>query len=284
MNPDTKTPLPIRYAGGHSRSVKKSAADILSRPGIRMSMILATLLFISVWIGTLYLVENTWLALDWSGLYESSPLLYSALDILLYLVDGLIVIFLCIPLAYGWFRFMYLAAGGVTPPYSVLFTAFGNQTIYLRSLALMLRLLLRCAIPLLIFAAAAVIAFLFFTLGGVFGIFLMVIFSVLAAVALLLGTLYNAGVTLVIFLDINHPDLSVKTLFAQAKQLLEKKKAELWLMELTLIPWLLLGLVTIGTVLIFHTIPLYFISLQRALCGITGEILPVAETVTKSTT
>ena len=277
--PELPSISPILYTPPEKRSVRRVSSDIISRPGVRMGMLLSTLLFLSVWIGTIYLVENTWYALDWVKLYEISEPLYHALDILLYVVDGLIVLFCGIPLIPGWIRYMYLAANGSTPPFSIIFATYANRKSYRRAMLLTLGMLWRLLALLAVFAAVTLLSMLAFSLPGALGYVLMIILALSAAAILIFGSIRLAGLTIAVFLDINHPTAPLRTIFLRAKTLLRGKHIEIWLLELSLLPHVILGLVTIGVYMIFHTIPLYFTCLQRQFCDITGEHLPVAEVV-----
>ena len=277
------TPTPKPYRAPAARSVKKHAQDILSRPGVRMGYVLSTILLLTTWIGSIYLVENTWYALDWIALYEASPLAYNLLDALVYVLDAIVIVFLGLPLLYGWLRYVSLASTGTTPSLSLLFTPFGQKHDYMRSLAVTLCLAAHLVLLLLPCALFGALCFFCAVWGGVIGWLLAVLLGILALAALIGATLGNAGMLLVVFLDINHPALTVRELLALAHRYRKGKRFELWLLGLSLIPQFLLGLLTIGTLLLFHAIPLALISFQRAYGGITGERLPVTDVVSTTT-
>ena len=48
---------------------------------------------------------------------------------------------------------------------------------------------------------------------------------------------------------------------------------------MTLIPAYLLGIVTLGVMMIYHAIPLTFVTQQRRYAALTGERLPCATVV-----
>ena len=274
---------PLAYQPTPPPSAHRVATNILHRPGVRMGMLLSTLLFLSVWIATIYLVENTWYALDWVKLYENHEPLYHTLDILLYVVDGLIVLFCCVPLIPGWMRYMLLTATGTTPPFSILFYAYANRKSYRRAMLLTFGILWRIVALLAVFALTSVLAMLAFILPGALGYVLMVILAISAAAVLIFGSIQLAGTSMVIFLDINHPTAPLRTIFSRTKAMLRGKKSEIWLTELTLLPHILLGILTFGVYMILHTIPLYFTALQQHYSRITGEHLPVTEIVLSQT-
>lgn len=273
-NPPTTTPHPVPFTQPTQRTVKRCAADILSRPGVRMHMLLSTIILLAVFTGSIYLVENTWFALDWDALYENSPLLYDLLDALLYAIDAVIVLLFGIPLAYGWLRYLYLCATGITPPLSILFFAFGNRQTYLRTLAIMLCMLLHLAVPAAVLCALIWLIRLFAALGTAFGIVMIVLLSIVSAAVAVIGWLLSVGITWIVMLDLNHPDMRIKELFVHQRTLTRQKRSELWLLQLTLLPLWLLGVLTLGTVLLLHSLPLSVICMQRAFCDLTGERLP----------
>ncbi len=277
MKPYVPTPVP--YQAKRPRSLRKRAADILRQPGVRMSMVLATVLFLTVWISSIYLIENTWYAVDWLAVYAKSPALYTLLDILLYVADGLIVFFLCLPLLYGYIRYIYLAATGAVPPYSVMFCAFTSARAYVRTLGLTLLFLFQSAIPFALFAASIALAYVCFTQATLLGYLLSVPCVIVGTALLILGTIANAGASLIFILDINYPDTSVFRLYRRAHALRKGKRAEIWLLELSFLPHLIPGALSLGLSLLFHAIPLQFITVQRALLSITGEWLPVVRVV-----
>ena len=281
--PELPNTAPRTYQPAPPPNPRRVAAQILRRPGVRMGMLLSSLLFLSVWVGSIYLVENTWYALDWVKLYQNSESLYHVLDVLLYVVDGLVILFFGIPLIPGWIRYMLLAATGTTPPFSILFYAYANRKIYRRTMLLTFGMLWRVVLVLAAFALATLLAILVFALPGVLGYTLMVILAVAAAAILIFGSIHLAGTTMVIFLDINHPTASVRTILSRAKALLRGEKSDLWLTELFLFPHVLLGVLTFGVYMTFHTIPLYFTALQQHYSRITGEHLPVTEIVLSQT-
>lgn len=277
--PDLNPCTPITYTPERQPSTRMVASDILRRPGVRMGMLLSTLLFLSVWIGTIYLVENTWYALDWVKLYDRSETLYHALDILLYVVDALIIVFCGLPLIPGWIRYMHLAASGTTPPFSIMFYAYANRKAYRRAMLLTLGILWRPVVLLAAFAAVTWLSMLAFSLPGALGYVLMIILALSAAAILIFGSIRIAGVTLAAFLDTNHPTASLRTVFSRSGAMLRGKHIEIWLLALSLLPHVILGILTFGVYMILHTIPLYFTCLQRKFCDISGEHLPVAEVV-----
>ncbi len=278
-NHPSSVPTPIPYKPTPVRSVRRHAKDVLSRPGVRMSMLLSFLVMLIVWIASVYLVENTWLALNWYALYEISPFLYVLLDGFLYLIDAVVVVFLGFPLLYGWLRHSYLAATGTTPPLSVLFAAFGNRSVYWRSQAIVLRMLLHIAIPVGGFALLVFLAHVVTGLGSVTGYILMVVLAILAAVVLIFGWIANVGLTMVVFLDINHAELGINALFSRYRALCRGRRSELWLLQLSLIPSWLLGVLSLGTLLLIHAVPHSLICMHRVFCRMTGEKLPTAAPV-----
>lgn len=276
---NTQVPLPIAYKPKRSRSLRKRAKNILRLNGVRMGMVLATILFMTLWIISIYLVENTWYAIDWLTVYAQSQPLYDFLDILLYIADGLIVFFICLPLLYGWIRYMYLAATGVVPPYSILFTAFSSARAYFRSLGIVLLFILQSSLPLLLFGGAITLTYLCYIQATIWGYLLCPLCAIVGIALLILGTVANAGASLVFILDINHPSLPVLRLFRRAHHLRRGTRFQVWLLGLSFLPHVILGIISLGLSLLFHAIPLQFITVQRALLSITGESLPVGETV-----
>ena len=281
--PELPNTAPRAYQPAPAPNTRRVAAQILRRPGVRMGMLLSTLLFLSVWVGSIYLVENTWYALDWVKLYQNSKTLYHVLDILLYVVDGFVILFFGIPLIPGWIRYMMLAATGTTPPFSILFYAFANRKTYRRAMLLTFGMLWRVVLAVAVFALVTLLAILTLALPGVLGYALMVLLAVAAAAILIFSSIYLAGTTMAIFLDINHPSATVRTILSRSKALLRGKKSDLWLTELFLFPHVLLGILTFGVYMTFHTIPLYFTALQQHYSSITNERLPVAELVLTQT-
>lgn len=262
------------YRPERPRSRRRRAKEILAVPGVRMSMILATMCFLTFWVGTLYLIENTWYAINWNTLYGISQPLYYLCNGLVYLTDAAVVVLIGLPLSYGWFRYLFLAATAALPPYSVLFSAFGSKRLYWRSIAVTIRCLLRVALP---YAAAWVlvkIAQWTAAFGGVVGGILMVLFAVAAGLALFIGTLVNAGATVVFYLDIRHEDESIGTLFARARAQRQGRRVELWLCCLSLLPTFCLGILSLGILLLYHAVPCAAVTMQQEFSVLTDEPLP----------
>lgn len=278
-NSEHSVPTPHPHPTAHPGSLRKDAQRILTTPGVRISMVLATVLFLTFWIGSIYLVENTWYSINWNTLYEKSEMLYHLADALVYAVDAVIVVFVGLPLLYGWLRFMFLAATGALPPYSVLFCAFGNRRIYFRSIALCILAAVLIAWPYALAVLMALLAYLLNAYGGIIGVTLMVLLSILSGATVILGSLCNTGSTLLLWLEINHPDDSIKQLLVRTFDAVNGKRAELWLHNMTLIPTYLLGIVTLGVMLIYHALPLTFVAQQRSYAALTGERLPSATIV-----
>lgn len=272
-------PAPRAYQAKRPRSLRKRAADILRQPGVRMGMVLTSILFLTLWIATIYLVENTWYAVDWLATYAKNPQLYKILDWALYVVDGLVILFVCLPLTYGWIRYMYLAATGAVPPYSIMFAAFANARVYFRTLSIALIFLLQAALPFLLFGGAVALAYLCYNRAALLYYLLCVLCAVVGTALLILGTIANAGSSLIFILDINHPTDSIPRLLRRSRLLCKGRRPEIWLLELSFLPHLIPGVLSLGISLLFHAIPLQMITMQRALLSITGEWLPVVETV-----
>ena len=261
------------------RSHRLRARQTLAIPGLRLHVIVATLIFLTMWVGGLYMVENAWYALNWSAIYKQNEALYAFVDTLFYLTDGLFIVFGGLPLVYGYARYLVHSATGVLPPLSALFYAFGNRARYFRSLWLMIRLLLRYTLWLGIVVLSV---FLAQAIQRAWGNALVYLLAPFIGVYTVVGSI-GIGIGDAIFLlDINHPEYTVNEVFRASRIALRPQLLQTWLLKVTLIHHWLIGILSLGTLLLFHSLPYCLFTQQYAVWSILCEEPALTAPVDKS--
>jgi hypothetical protein len=252
-------PIEVSASEISYRDFRIRARQTLARPGLRMHVIVATIVFLTMWVGSLYMLENAWYALDWQGMYQKSQTLYTLIDVLFYLTDALFLVFGALPLLYGYIRYLIRCATGTVPPLSTLFEAFGSGKHYLRALCIMLRMTLRYAVWL---GGVVLLVLLAEALYRVLGTAAIILPAVLAGVYTVIGSIGIGIGNAVFLLDFNHPDHRVNQLFRASREIMRPHLLPLWLLKMRLLPLWLLGFLSLGTLLLFHSLP-YCVFVQQ---------------------
>ena len=261
-------PIEVKPSDALFRDFRVRARFTLALPGLRLRVIIATLVFLSMWVGGFYMVENVWYALDWGGLYETSESLYTLTDAIFYMTDALFCVFAGLPLVYGYARYMVRCATGVVPPLSTLFDAFSSRASYFRALALTLRLFLRLALWLGVVGLLVLVAE---ALRGMTGDWIVFVLAPLAGIYAVFGWI-GIGIGDAVFaLELMHPELSVRELLRLSRRMLQPQLLRLWLLKITLLPQWLLGALSLGTLLIFHALPFCLFTEQYAVWDIIEQ-------------
>ena len=234
---------------------RRRANELLALPHMRLHVILAILCCLTFWIGGIYLSERTFNAVPWAKLHENDWLLYTLLDVVYYVVDGLIVIFLGLPLLYGCAMIFEGAARGVREPMSTLFCAFGSPRRYRRALGVVLGV---AVLPAILFALCALFAYQvkFAETPGQAVLILLYTALPFFILACLGCVCYDAVFTLAY----DDPTASVRELFARSRAITKGRLCELFRFKLSFVVWTLLSVLTLGLVLIFHALPYFSLS------------------------
>ena len=241
------------------------ANELLTLPHMRLHLILAILCCMTFWIGSIYISECTFNAVPWESLYESRYALYVLLDILFYVVDGLIIVLIGLPLLFGCAMIFEGAARGVREPMFTLFCAFDSPRCYRHTLGLMLRLLGAHALP------AALCAWLMWARYETDGPSTLWETVPMTLVFLLIVSVILGRNDAVLTLAYEHPAATVRELFARSRALTRGKWFALWNFKLSYIGWAVLSLLSLGLVLIFHALPHFSLSYSLFLTSEAGE-------------
>ena len=233
---------------------RKRANELLALPHLRLHLILAILCCLTFWIGGIYISERTFNAVPWAKLHENDWLLYTLLDVVYYVVDGLIILFLGLPLLYGCAMIFEGAARGVREPMTTLFCAFESPRRYRRALGVMLGVAL---LPAILFVMCVLFAYQIKFTQSPWQAVLILLYTALPMLAVLLGrSRYDAALTLAY----DDPTVSVKDLFARSRAITKGRLWELFRFKLSFVVWTLLSVLTLGLVLIFHALPYFSLS------------------------
>ncbi len=226
---------------------KRAVRLCLRRPGLRLRLALAILAALSLTVGAVYVVESMFYAVPWRAVSERSPALYHALEALLYLSDAAVVLFLGVPVFHGACRVILSAATGVPLPLATLFDAFSCGRQYRRTLAVTLLCLLSAS-----GAVGIVYGLLRLSLWtGQFSPVAAVLPALLCAGAICVLSVLLSGFFTILPLSCLAPETPVRVLFAASRSLTRGGLTSLWVLRLSLLPHVLLGVLTFGISLIF---------------------------------
>ena len=244
--------------------IRQRARELLSLPHMRLHLILATLCCLAFWIGGVYINECAFNAVPWEHLYHNNFLLYTLLDVLYYVTDGLVVLMLGLPLLYGCAMIFEGAARGVREPMATLFYAFTSAHAYRRALGVVFCLLI---FPLLSLSACAGVAWVCFDAIDPSTLYTTIPLSLLfmAFMAVLLGQ--NDAVLTLAYDD---PDATVSSLLARSRAITKGRLWDLFRFKLTFIGWGALSVLSLGLVLLFHALPHFSLSYSLLLTQEAG--------------
>jgi len=187
-------------------------------------------------------------------LQEQSPLWYTLLDQMFYLLDILVIILVGLPLLYGACMIYMAAADGKKEPMTTLFCAFSSPSAYRRSLAVMIGLLLP---PLLVAGSALWLTHL---ATGAEQAWMTALYYGLALLLVVSACLLLGCHDAVLRLYYLHPDASVFRLFSASRRKTRGRLFELFLFKLSYTGWWLLSVLSLGIVLIFHALPAFILA------------------------
>ena len=233
---------------------RRRANELLALPHMRLHLILAILCCLTFWIGGIYLSERTFNAVPWASLYEGNRLLYTLLDVVYYVVDGLIILFLGLPLLYGCAMILEGAARGVREPMTTLFCAFESPRRYRKTLGLMLRFIGAHALP------VALCAWLIWARYQTDGPDTLWETLPTTLVFLFVASIVLGRNDAVLTLAYDDPTASVRDVFARSRTLTKGRLWGLFRFKSSFVGWALLSVLTLGLVLIFHALPHFSLS------------------------
>ena len=231
----------------HSRRI---AAAQLGERHTRLHLILAAVMCLTMSLGTLYLSELVMRIIPWNVLYDTHRALYTLLDVFYYLFDTAIVLLLILPLVFGTARIFYAASQGKRMALSELFSPFQSRRSHRRAMLVMLTLTLPRLIALFIVRGLWMGAD-----GRPWGIRLL-----LYALAILFFIAVSLLLTLddmVLPLALENESLGLRALWRMSFARCFGRMLCLWRFKLGYLGWAFLGLASLGTVWIGHTLPLY---------------------------
>ena len=252
---------PLRPDG---KSRRIAAAQLRER-GARLHLILAAVLCMTLSIGSFYLVELVMLPIPWESLYEDAPSLYRLLDALYYVLDGAIIVLLMLPLVFGTAHIFYAASQGTHLPLSDLFMPFQSARCYRRSTLVMLLLL----VPRL--AALWLARTLWQGADGLALGWRLTLYALAIALLVALSLLFTLD-DAVLPLAFNDASLGPRALWRISARRNVGHMTALFRFKLGYLGHLVLSVLSLGTLLILHTLPLYALAHK----AYTDDLLSVA--------
>ncbi len=250
-----------------SKTAKLTAAALLRLPGMRLHLVLTAILCLCFWVGIIYIGECTFAAIPWEALHEQSPIWYTVLDQMFYLLDVIVIVLMGLPLLYGACMVYQAAVDGRKAPMATLFCAFSSPSAYRRALAVMLELLL----PALL--AAGAILYLLRLAKSTEQIGMTVLYAALALLlifgACLLMGCHDAALRLCYL----HPDVPARQLFAASRRVTKGHLFSLLLFKASYLGWWILSILSLGIILIFHALPTFTLAYTVRL-DVPDEINP----------
>lgn len=237
-----------------AEDARRIASTQLRIRGLRLHLILAALLTLVFWVGCLYLTENIFAVVPWVTLYEDAYALFVLLNVLYYTVDVAVAVCLGFGLLYGCATVFHAASQGEQLPLAALFGAFGSRRSYGRAIAVIVLLAFPRAI------AVTVLRVLWQQLMTAQGLvstllWLLLTLAFLAAATILLG--FDDAL---LPLALAEPQESPLRLYGRSVRLCGSYLVRIWLYKLTYLGWGVLSVLTLGALLIGHTLPLYTLS------------------------
>lgn len=247
---------------------RRIAVSRLRQDGMRLHLVLASVICLSISLGTLYLAELTMLVIPWQSLYDTHRLLYSLLDGLYYLVDTALIVFIVLPLLFGAARIFDGASRDERVPLSEIFSPFRSGRSYARTVLVMLTL----TVPRLLafwLVRALWLAADGRPLGTRLGLY------ALAAVLLLAVSLLLTLDDAVLPMALRHESLGLRALWRISYAHGSNRMLALWRFKLGYLGWCALSILSLGTVLILHALPLYTLAhavyTDEALSALSSE-------------
>ena len=247
-----------------SRQCKRRAKAILALPGIRLNLILCALLYLTFFVGSLYMVECAFSAIPWAELYQTDVLMHVVWLIVLMAVEGCTVVFFLLPMVYGATMIFQGAVMGRKEPLSLLFVAFGSARNYRRAFGVMIRLLILPA------ATLGVCALLVLAVKETDRAWLMLLMLFIAALLFLTVSLICCRDDAVLALAYRCPDARVRDLFAASHRQTKSACLPLFRFKLSFLLWALLSVASLGLVMILHALP-YFTIAHTLFTGVSDE-------------
>ena len=243
---------------------KRRAREILAIDGLRLNLILCALLYLTFFVGAIYMAECAFSAVPWAELYESNILLHFVWLAFLFAVEGCVLLFVLLPMSYGAAMVFHGAAMGRKEPLSLLFFAFGSARSYRRAFGVMFRLLLLPAAALGI-GAVAVLA-----VKGTAKTWLMPLVFFVAALLFLAVSLFCCRDDAVLALAYRTPDARVGDLFIASHKQTRSAWIRLFRFKLSFLLWALLSVATLGLLMILHALP-YFTIAHTLFVGVADD-------------
>ena len=254
MTKHVSAPLRLTPHSPDIGEARRIAALNLTNHGMRLHLIFASLITMTLWVGCLYLTENLFAVVPWVALHQNTPALFRLLNILFYVIDGMIILFLGFPLLFGCANIFSAAGNGKQLALTALFEAFGNGRTYARSIAVMLIILAPRALAVLLLRAL----WLYVLPHHTIGLTLLCLPLMLLPIALItwgLG-LDDAYLPLVL----HQPHMGIWALYKQSVRLTRPHLFRIWCFKLCYLLWGLLSIVSMGVLFFGHALPFYCLS------------------------
>ena len=227
---------------------RRKATDRLHRGNTRLHLALACIVCLTFIIGTVYLADCVFCTIPRAEIRQESIIKYFLVDVTTGLIQVLLAVFLDLPLLFGTAMIFIGAAYDEDRPLSTVFCAFEGSRAYFRAIAIMLRLLIW---PLLSIGLAALLVLATRVITDVLAVAILFF----AASLLLLSTLLYGANDAVLPLAFCHPDTPIRQLFRESHAMTKGRRFSQLRFKLSYVGWALLGVVTLGLSLLFHTIP-----------------------------
>ena len=239
----------LTYLRPEARS-RRIAEARLREDGTRVHLILASLLCLALSLGTVYLVELSLAPVPWQQLYDEAPALYALFDALYYALELAAVVLIALPLLFGTARIFDAASRGDRLALSEIFSPFKSGRGYLRAMLVMLSLAVPRTIALLLIRA------LWSAAAGLDTPVRLMLYALAVllffAISLLL-TLDDA----VLPLALGDESLSLRALWRRSARVRTDGMMQRLRFKLGFLGWCVLSVLSLGTLLLCHTLPLY---------------------------
>lgn len=252
------------------RTSCRLARRTLRIPGVRLRLIFLIIFLVTFWVGSIFVCESLFYGIPWSKLHSLSPALYQAVSVGRYVVDGAVILFLGLPLAWGALMGVMDTAAGRPFRYTVLFTAFSGGRIYRRALLVLLSYLLRYGVLLGLFGGGIWLAMQIPPRSPVaYGVILLIL--ILSALILVLGSLFLCRDDAVLYLAWRYPEWNIRTLYTASHRIMREHVGGEWLFRLSFAGWFLASVPTLFLLLIFHTLPYRTLASAYRAAGLAEE-------------
>lgn len=237
-----------------ARDATARARRQLGTGSVRLSCVLATLLCLTFWVGTIYVCESAFYALDWESFYEKSHFFGALARSMIYVLDGLIVILIDLPILYGTLSFYRRAATGEDASFAELFRAFGSGRAYRRTVCLMFLLCLRYLL------IGGVIAAILFYAKEQATLWITVVGALVGAAVLLFGWVLLGREEAVLPLALRNPRADLFTVFRASHRMTRGNLWRIWGFKMRFIGWAVLSVLSVFILAVYHGIPYYALS------------------------